>query len=226
MVHRPADKMSHVDCLSQNIMYVNSISVEDELLYKQLTDPKIKEIAEMIEIKGSKYFTLIDGIVFRILKEKHLFVVPEQMINNVIRIYHDDMGHVGRDKTIKGIMEHYWFPCLKMKVCQYINNCIKCLSYSMVIEGSRDSMQIVEKDKVPYKTLHLDHFGLLEETVDRFAYILVIVDAFTKFTWLYPTRSTGSEEVINVLESLFSIFGRPEKVISDRGTAFTSHLFA
>jgi len=99
--------MQHVDCLSRNILFVNTITVEDELMYKQLMDAKVKEIAENIETKDSDYFTLIDGLVFRMYKEKPLFVVSENMISNVIRIYHDEAGHVGLDKTMHSILTHY-----------------------------------------------------------------------------------------------------------------------
>ena len=55
--------------------------------------------------------------------------------------------------------------------------------------------------------------------------MLVVVDSFSKFIWLYPTRSTVAEEVIDRLQRQSAIFGNPERIISDRGTAFTSNLF-
>jgi len=36
--------------------------------------------------------------------------------------------------------------------------------------------------KSPIAILHLDHFGPLQETHDRFKHVLVIIDAFTRFT--------------------------------------------
>lgn len=225
LIHRPAEKMTHVDCLSRNIMVIHHMSIEDELLYKQLSDTKIKEIAEIVEVKGSENFTLIDGLVFRIYKDKNLFVIPEGMVNSIIRVYHDDMGHVGIDKTIQGIMGHYWFPCLKLKVRQYIDNCVTCLSYSIAAGKPEGELQIFEKDDVPFGTIHVDHFGPLETTIDKYKYILVVIDAFTKFVWLFPTISTGTDEVIEILKGLFSVFGLPSRIISDRGTAFTSNNF-
>lgn len=195
MIHRPADKMTHVDCLSRNVMVVNINTIEDELLYKQLTDSKIKDIAETIELKGSKNFTLIHGLVFRIYKDRNLFVVREIMINNVIRIYHDEMGHVGIDKTVHGILGHYWFPNLKLKVRLHLENCVKCLSYSITAGKPEGELQILEKDVVHCKTLHIDHFGPLEITPQDYKYIFLIVDAFTKFVWLFLTKSTGTGEV-------------------------------
>lgn len=52
-----------------------------------------------------------------------------------------------------------------------------------------------------------------------------MIDAFSKFTWIYPTKSTDTAEVINRLESLRHIFGNPVRIITDRGSAFTSNAF-
>lgn len=226
LIHRASSKMGHVDCLSRNIMVINALTAEDEIMYKQLADPKIKEIAEDLETKDHKYFALIEGLVFRKYQDKHLFVVPENMVYSVIRIYHDDMGHVGIDKTIHGIVGHYWFPCLKLRVKSYIENCVKCLSYSLIGGKPEGEMEIFEKIALPFHTLHIDHFGPLENTKENYKYILAIIDAFTKFVWLFPTKSTTTEETIKCLIGLFDLFGFPERIISDRGTSFTSKIFA
>jgi len=74
--------------------------------------------------------------------------------------------------------------------------------------------------------LHADHFGPLQDTPENFKHILVIVDAFTRFTWLFATKSTSSKEVISHMEKMFNTFGKPIELITDRGTAYTSHEFA
>jgi len=50
-------------------------------------------------------------------------------------------------------------------------------------------------------------------------------DAFSKFVWLLPTKTTSSEEVIQRILSIFNLFGFPKRIISDRGTLFTSFNF-
>ena len=52
-----------------------------------------------------------------------------------------------------------------------------------------------------------------------------MIDAYTKFVWLYPTKSTTSREVISKLELQGRTFGNPAQIITDRGTAFTSKDF-
>ncbi|GFU77952.1 hypothetical protein TNCV_521521 [Trichonephila clavipes] len=46
-----------------------------------------------------------------------------------------------------------------------------------------------------------------------------------EITWLYPTRSTDAGEVINRLENQRHVFGNPARIITDKGSAFTSSAF-
>lgn len=81
--------------------------------------------------------------------------------------------------------------------------------------------------KTLLEVLHVDHFGPLQEFKDHYKHIFVVVDAFSRFTWLFPTKTTSSNEVIiKHLSSFFSTFGNPGNIISDRGNAFTSREFA
>jgi len=65
----------------------------------------------------------------------------------------------------------------------------------------------------------------MEITKKMYNHKLVIVDAFSKYVWLYPTRSTGVEEVHNCLGRQAVNFSNPFRIVSDRGAAFTSNLF-
>jgi len=87
-------------------------------------------------------------------------------------------------------------------------------------------MEIVDITPISMHTSHADHFGPLQETADKNKCILVIVDAYTKFVWLYPCKSTTVDQVIAHLSLLFNLFGCPERIITDRGTAFSSISFA
>jgi len=58
--------------------------------------------------------------------------------------------------------------------------------------------------KSPMEVLHVDHFGSLQETSDRCKHVLVIVDAFTLFTWLAAVKSTATKEVVEHLKKHLS----------------------
>lgn len=53
----------------------------------------------------------------------------------------------------------------------------------------------------------------------------MLVDAFTKFTIIEPVKSKKACYVIKVLTNLIYLFGVPRRIVSDRGTAFTSQAF-
>lgn len=70
---------------------------------------------------------------------------------------------------------------MKIKVKQYIENCVKCLSYSIASGKMEGKLEIVETKHLPMHTVHIDHFGPLEETKNGYKFILIIVDAYTKY---------------------------------------------
>ena len=86
-------------------------------------------------------------------------------------------------------------------------------------------MHPIEKVAIPFHTLHLDHIGPFKRSVHKNTQILTILDGFTKFCILEPARGTKTFYVIKALLIVFAVFGVPTRIISDRGTAFTSHTF-
>lgn len=53
-------------------------------------------------------------------------------------------------------------------------------------------------------------------------YVLVIVDALTKFVKLYPVESTKAYDNLHLLQSFINTYGVPRQLVSDRGSTFTS----
>jgi len=95
-------------------------------------------------------------------------------------------------------------------------------SASNVREGET---QLSFLPKNPLEMLHADHFGPLQETCDKYKHVLVLVDTFTRFTWLFAVKSTRSNETIKQIEKVTDIFGTPVEIVTDRGTRFTSKEF-
>ena len=90
------------------------------------------------------------------------------------------------------------------------------------------TLHIVPKGCVPFATIHIDHFGPVDKMNVQVSkkYVFLIVDAFTKFVKLYSTKTTSSREAIECLKFYFQNYSRPNTLVSDRGTAFTSVEFS
>ena len=57
-------------------------------------------------------------------------------------------------------------------------------------------------------------------------YLLVIIDGFTKFVNITPVRNTKTSSTIKVFREHMSYFGTPMRLVTDRGTSFTSKSFS
>ncbi|GFW65663.1 hypothetical protein TNCV_3550861 [Trichonephila clavipes] len=92
----------------------------------------------------------------------------------------------------------------------------------------------IVKNKLLYKTVNGTDLlvvpdemqaNIIKTAHERGHFAVLLIDAFSKFTWLYPTRSTDAAEVINRLENQRHVFGNPARIITDKGSAFTSSAF-
>ncbi|GBN63453.1 Retrovirus-related Pol polyprotein from transposon 297 [Araneus ventricosus] len=110
---------------------------------------------------------------------------------------------------------------------KYSNYELEALAVIEAKRGKKEGLlHPLQQEDTPLHTYHIDHLGSLESTNKNYKYVLAIIDAFTEFVWIYPTKSTTSTEVIAKLEIQKAVFGSPFQIISDRGTAFTSGDFA
>ena len=137
-------------------------------------------------------------------------VVPKSMQTQIVRRAHE-RGHFG--------------ITMREKVEKMVQSCIDRILEERKKGTKEGLLNDIEKGKLPLDTYHVDHIGPLPTTKKSYRYIFVVADAFTKFVWLYPTKSTGSAEIISRLEKQSVCFGNPQRIISDRGTAFTAGVF-
>jgi transposase InsO family protein len=76
----------------------------------------------------------------------------------------------------------------------------------------------------PFEVLHLDHIGPLTKDAHGNEYILVIIDAFSRWVELFPTKSTTAVETASVILNHIGRFGSPEVIHTDQGPAFHNEL--
>jgi len=129
-------------------------------------------------------------------------------------------------KKTRDILEKsYYFPGIQQKVERVVKGCVDFLIVDSKRGKKEGLLSPIDKAQEPLGTYHIDHVRPLTDTKKRYIHILAVVDGFSKFVWLYPTKSTGTEEVLEKLEKQAAVFGNPRRVVTDRGTAFTSGLF-
>lgn len=148
--------MRHVDALSRIHMYkkvnnnqqtkemtgctvgiLNESQIEHNITIAQEQDSKLKNIKQILVTSTFPNFMLLDGILFRKDNGKNLLVVPKNMIDNILRICHDNRGHIGIEKTIVEIKKNFWFSSMRKYVKKHIKNCLSCIFYNPVGKKGR-----------------------------------------------------------------------------------------
>ncbi len=73
----------------------------------------------------------------------------------------------------------------------------------------------------PFERINMDFKGPLP-TSSKNKYILTIVDEYSRFPFAYPCSDISTSTVIKYLCNLFTMFGMPSYIHTDRGSAFMS----
>ncbi|GFU51219.1 transposon Ty3-I Gag-Pol polyprotein [Trichonephila clavipes] len=199
VVHRPAKQMQHVDALSR---YPVMLVTSDELTYKianaQESDEYIRTIKKLLQEGKTSEFIVSNKILYKISEDQELLVVPEMMQVDVIKKAHS-FGHFAATKTEE-------------------------LSIRRGGKGE-GFLNPIPKEDLPLSTYNVDFIGPLPTTNTNYNHIFTVIDAFTKFTWLYPIKSTTAQEAIERLKLQQKTFGNPSRAINDKGGAFRSKEF-
>ncbi|KAK9680919.1 Integrase core domain [Popillia japonica] len=111
---------------------------------------------------------------------------------------------------------------MKRFIKKYIDSCLKCL-YCKQQGGKKPGyLHSIPKYARPQHAIRIDHLGLFIESENKNKYLLVVVDGFSKFVHLKAVSDTSAKPVIESLSEIFTVLGKPKRISSDAGAAFTS----
>lgn len=100
-----------------------------------------------------------NGLVYRKVKDKLLFYVPQDMERELLYKYHNEFGHFGVDKIYEVLRESYWFPEMRSKIQTHIQNCVKCIAFATPSGKIEGFVHGIPKGEKSFDTIHVDHFG-------------------------------------------------------------------
>jgi transposase InsO family protein len=166
------------------------------------------------------------GVLFRENGEGvEQLVVPKNLQAEVLRKIHN-LGHFGVHKMESLTNQQYYIPGMKDKIQQIIQSCVDCILGNKKAGKQEGLLNPIDKGDAPLQTFHVDHLTPAAGTRKGYQHLFVVIDAFTKYVWLYPTKTLNTNEVLSCLDRQQTNFGNPGRIISDRGSAFTSSDFA
>lgn len=218
---------------SEKSINLTTLSI-DWILSAQESDPFIRDIVnklnsnEMDEDIHNTY-EIRSGILYRKIQRNNrtrcLPIVPHSLKWSVVNNVHDSLFHLGYDKTIETLYQHYWFEHMAKFVKKFVDNCLVCKTSKSDSGPRQVQLHPIPKSTVPWHTIHIDATGKLSGKRDSKEYLFVTIDAFTKYCLLQHTRNLRSVDAIKALQSAINLFGPPARIICDQGGCYTSKEF-
>ena len=190
----------------------------------QSKDSDIKWTVDHLLAGRKPKLKLQQGVLFRAIQtdaeEIRQLVVPKNLRQQILTKLHDDIGHPGRDKTQQLLKSRFFWPGMSTSVEQHVSGCHRCVCR----KGASQSAPLVPiLTFQPLELVCIDY--LLIEPSGGYEHLLVIVDHFTKFARVVPTKNeTAKTTAKALLENFINLYGYPSRIHSDQGRNFESHV--
>lgn len=127
-------------------------------------------------------------------------------------------SHFGMTRMKSLGRAYCWWPGFDADIDKMVLNCALCQTNRA--NPRKDTEHTWESAKKPWERLHVDYAGPYLGK-----YFFVLVDAYSKWPEVHIVSSITTEVTIDVCRKIFSTFGIPDTLVSDRGQQFMAAEF-
>ncbi|GJX61728.1 reverse transcriptase domain-containing protein [Tanacetum coccineum] len=178
--------------------------------------------------KDVKHYFWDDPFLFKICADQVIRrCVSGQEAFDILKACHSGFtgGHYGANYTAKKIFDSgFYWPTIYKDAHDFVTRCDICQRQGKISqrdEMPQNSIQVCEI----FNIWGIDFMGPFPSSRGN-KYILVAVDYLSKWVKAKALPTNDARVVCKFLKTLFSRFGAPRAIISDRGTHFCNDQFA
>ena len=132
---------------------------------------------------------------------------------------HDSLCHPGITRLCHFVKSRN-LPYSAQEVKQIVANCRVCQELKPSFYRPPNSSLI--KATQPFERISVDFKGPLPSTSHN-KYLLTMIDEYSRFPFAFPCSDMTASTIIKCFCQLFSLFGMPSYIHSDRGSSFMSY---
>ena len=183
--------------------------------------------------KEAEQYVISKRLMFKIVYKKSIkqpklvLCVPEKAIPTLLYQYHDTVlaCHQGITNTLLTLREKYFFPYMFDYIYEYISTCHRCQqSKEPNLEQAQNRFIKVPVGYKPFERMSMDIKTMPKNSLQQ-EYLLLCVCEVTLFTMAFALNNRKATHVLDVLYNrLFTLFGPPHVIITDKESAFTSQI--
>ncbi|WVZ90296.1 hypothetical protein U9M48_036606 [Paspalum notatum var. saurae] len=203
-------------------------TLEQEIRNHRKTDEKIKEIRERIKLGKAPHFREDErGTVWY----KNRICVPDvDSIKKLILSEAHDTAysiHPGSTKMYHDLKERFWWYGMKRAVAEYVAVCDTCQRVKAEHQRPAGLLQPLKIPKWKWEEISMDFIVGLPRTQKGYNSIWVVVDRLTKVAHFISVNTTysGARLAELYISRIICLHGVPKRIISDRGSQFTSRFW-
>jgi len=224
---------------------INMQFTRAKLIEAQQTDPEIAELKQGVltldeSDKVPTCYFMQNGVLVRKWRNplspvkhswetKYQVVLPECLRIHALELAHDAVmgGHMGVKKTYHKLTESFWWKGIRRNVAEYCRTCHVCQMTGKPNQRPKKApLQPIAVIHEPFTRIIIDCVGPLPATTSRNQYLLTILDTASRYPEAIPLKNITAQSVVKALLKFFTVYGLPLVIQSDRGSNFTSNLFA
>lgn len=191
----------------------------------QRDDKKLNDIISALscDVKLQERFALHQDVLYyrQASDEPYLVCVPKVMQSDFVEAYHEMLGHYGVYKTWSALRTEVWWTNMYATIKKILRHCDVCQKTKISRMPKPPINPIIPDAKGDL--VALDLYGPLPRGRAGAKYVLVVLDVFTKYIALYPLKNATTRAALNrLILDYFPKNGRPNRILSDHGSQFTS----
>ena len=156
----------------------------------------------------------------------YAFVIPTSLVESILNGIHCSpfSGHLGIKRTLRRARDRFYWPKMAAQITDFVKSCVVCAQSKLDPNHRKAPLQSIEVNE-PFVFWAMDYMGPIQETARGNKHLLVMMDHFTKWCEVFPTKDQQASTVAKILVSrVFSRFGPPSVLHSDQGRNFESNL--
>jgi hypothetical protein len=236
VLHRPGQENQNADALSRtplpsigSIILVKEEKVQNDIILAQRNDNYCKEIIQKLEESNKKEYNEFrfnnEGIL---ITNEGKIVVPKEKINEILELNHDHIlaGHLGIAKTLARVKRQFVWPGLGKDVTEYVNNCIACAKRK-AYGSTKAPLKPLPLVANIWEQVAMDIVGPVTESSEGNKYILVLSDYASRYVMTIPMKDQKAHTIAeHLVKKVYTKFGPPARVLTDKGTNFLSKLIS